>query len=395
MAIGHTVLLRNEADTRPVPSPITASQTKTERFYRPELDALRFVAFLAVFLTHGIRVDISNGHLKNHQVLAQAIIFLHRIGAFGLSLFFFLSSFLITALLILEKERTGTVNLRSFYIRRILRIWPLYFIYIGISFVLGQYWSEAHFSVAALVSFYFLSTNWYVLVVGMLTPMVSFLWSISVEEQFYLVWPTLMRRVTTTGMRNLCIGLLALGLGIAGFLAHRHDTFMHTWFNSGVEMIFFASGGLMAIYFGLKRQTASMRKAGVGVLIAAASWLAANFLMGFGSQEALGSANYAVPEYALIAFGAASLLWAFLHMPRYLIRPEVVYLGRISYGLYVFHGFALLVGAQYVGPHLRAHAWLVVSFLLTVLLASLSYEFLEKPFLQLKHKFELVHSRAA
>ena len=370
-------------------------QTPASNYYRPELDALRFLAFLAVFFYHGVQINVHQGLLRYHQGLTQSLVLLHRIGAFGLSLFFFLSSFLITTLLILEKERTGTVAFRSFYVRRVLRIWPLYLTYVGLAFALGQVWPAAHFSSHALLSFYAMSANWYVLAYGMMGPLVSFLWSISIEEQFYLIWPTLMRKLQPGRVRTFCLALLLAGMAYTGVLGAMGTDFGHLWFNSGVELVFFAAGGLMATYFGLRRQRASMRRSMAALSLAAASWVGADLFMGVDTESMASAGLRAVPAYTLIVLGAASLLWAFLHMPRNLIRPELVYLGRISYGLYVFHGFTLLICERILGPRLHAHLWLLPTFLLTVLLASISYEFLEKPFLRLKHHFEVVHSRTA
>src|SRR5580704_18886297 len=85
-------------------------------FYRPELDVLRFVAFLLVFFYHS--VTVANGIFDSFRIA----------GALGVCLFFLLSSYLITELLEREKSQSGDIHLRAFYIRRGLRIWPLYFI---------------------------------------------------------------------------------------------------------------------------------------------------------------------------------------------------------------------------------------------------------------------------
>src|SRR5579859_3569851 len=93
----------------------------SRRYYRPELDALRFFAFLAVFAFH--RMDyVPTDPVKD--VWAYRI---GSVGAFGVPVFFLLSAFLITELLVRERVSTGRVHIRSFYARRILRIWPLYF----------------------------------------------------------------------------------------------------------------------------------------------------------------------------------------------------------------------------------------------------------------------------
>ena len=90
----------------------------SKRFYRPELDAVRFLAFMAVFLHHCLPIQ-PNGSWKVSFTMACG---------FGLSVFFTLSAYLITTLLLRERAQTGTVSLPLFYKRRILRIWPLYFL---------------------------------------------------------------------------------------------------------------------------------------------------------------------------------------------------------------------------------------------------------------------------
>ena len=93
----------------------------TERFYLPELDVLRFFAFFAVFLCH-VAPD-GPAFYDSHGALGR----LGASGAFGVDLFFTLSGYLLTSLLLREREQSGDVNLRAFYARRTLRIWPLYY----------------------------------------------------------------------------------------------------------------------------------------------------------------------------------------------------------------------------------------------------------------------------
>src|ERR1700748_1439510 len=99
----------------------TALHGRQTRIYRPELDVLRFVAFLLVFFFHV--TPAATGH---HSLVGQVLLSLRDCGAFGVCIFFVLSSFLITELLIREKDATGSVHFKAFYLRRILRIWPLY-----------------------------------------------------------------------------------------------------------------------------------------------------------------------------------------------------------------------------------------------------------------------------
>ena len=114
------------------------SRTATQpRFYRPELDGLRFYAFLGVFVCHALPNEAkfySGMHLPMPWLWAAVV----RSGAAGVDLFFVLSAFLITSLLLRERQETGKISLRLFYIRRILRIWPLYFLVVVLGVMLAH-----------------------------------------------------------------------------------------------------------------------------------------------------------------------------------------------------------------------------------------------------------------
>ena len=369
---------------------------KSSRYYRPELDALRFFAFLFVLMRHGVVVDRAGSLQMHHPWIATAITYVQGCGGYGLSLFFFLSSYLITTLLLLELRQTGTVHLRSFYVRRMLRIWPLYFGFLTCMFVLGQFWAPAHFTWHGLMAYFLLSGNWYAIAVATIPETVSFLWSISIEEQFYLVWPTVMRKATPQGVNLFCSGLFMVAvLSILG-MAARGYPLKDIWFNSLTESIFFASGGLLAIRYGLQEHTKSGLLSFAYLAGALAAWIGAEILAGPDPINARVSGVTAVAIYLLVAAGCASMLAGFLRLPRFFIRPSLVYLGRISYGLYVFHGLSLLVVPRLFGKHLpHGGAWLLFVVGSVIPMAALSYEYYEKPFLRLKHRFEVVHSRAA
>src|SRR5579871_6137530 len=111
---------------------------RVERFYQPELDALRFFAFFGVFLFHAAPRYIEfYDHAGAPRWLGNLLISAFGAGAFGVDLFFALSAYLITSLLLRERNATGTLDLRGFYMRRILRIWPLYFAFIAFAAIFG------------------------------------------------------------------------------------------------------------------------------------------------------------------------------------------------------------------------------------------------------------------
>ncbi len=227
---------------------MTISETGQHNYYRPELDALRFFAFFCVFGHHALQ----NGNaalVLGQGRLAALLALMGEVGNFGMSLFFVLSAYLITQLLLLEIGRTGTVQIRAFYSRRVLRIWPLYFFFIALCVLLAHLvhgWM--YISGGRIAAFLLLSANWY-LIFHTFSPFeLGILWSISIEEQFYLVWPAVV--LLGRGRRGIKIAsalLAAVGLGTLFWLGHRGADGLHTWLNSFVQFMFFAGGARLAL----------------------------------------------------------------------------------------------------------------------------------------------------
>ena len=109
------------------------SPKKSRRFYVPQLDGLRFLAFLLVFVHHGPHWDaVFAPHSTGNRIFS----FLESYGWCGVDLFLVLSAYLITSLLLIEYQQEHDISLRGFYLRRILRIWPLYYLMTGLGFLL-------------------------------------------------------------------------------------------------------------------------------------------------------------------------------------------------------------------------------------------------------------------
>ena len=117
----------------------TVSPVRAERFYRPELDALRFFAFLGVFIFHAAprTMDFYDAAGYPHW-LSGLLIPTFGAGAYGVDLFFALSAYLITSLLLCERAATGALDLCGFYVRRILRIWPLYLVFVAFAAITAK-----------------------------------------------------------------------------------------------------------------------------------------------------------------------------------------------------------------------------------------------------------------
>jgi|SRR5271166_1274435 len=373
----------------------TIRKSADPAFYVPQLDCLRFLAFFLVFLHHNIPVGNSTAQHVGAGFRHVLEIVRDTVG-FGLSLFFFLSSYLITKLLVLEKNSKKTISLRSFYIRRILRIWPLYFAFLVTTAIIGHWLPSAHISIARFAAMSLLAGNWYSIFAGMGPFIIAPLWSISVEEQFYTVWPSAFRLFTRTAFIWFAVLVGAISLTATAILAYRGSTSLDLWMNSFSESIFFATGGLLALLGGDERKPnllyAIPMIVGCGTI-----WLAAEAICKINDRDVQPTPLHAASGYLLVAIGCALLLTGSLYFPSRLVPRWLIYLGKISYGLYVFHALAMYIVRNALDSLARKLPGinLAIIFLITMVLSAFSYKYFEKPFLRLKSRFELVKTRAA
>lgn len=375
--------------TRPY---LRSSEIETgQSFYHPELDILRFFAFFAVFLHHALpRNSAFYTDTGLSATATQWLLAAKSAGAFGVDLFFTLSAFLITELLRREYVSRGKFSLSNFYIRRALRIWPLYFTFLAAAaFLIPSILPNDQFGPVYVISFALFFGNWICVTSGLPFSVASPLWSISVEEQFYLGWPLLLRVFGMNLIKQLAIGMLTVALAVRVLLAALGVEGAGVWCNTLARLDPIALGALLA--FVLRGRTPNLNT-GYRLLLcglAMAGWLlVGRYLSKHGPTSII--------SYVVSALASVSLLVAFLTTnSRLLYRAPftwLVYLGRISYGLYVFHLFALtLMSELLVIPvlqiQLNFERRLLFSFLLTVILAAVSYRWLEQPFLRLKKRF--------
>lgn len=305
----------------------------------------------------------------------------------GLPLFFFLSAYLITELLLREQQRTGSIHFRAFYTRRALRIWPLYYLGIGLGILNALTVPYRSFPPAQILKMsVFLA--WYHHVP--FANEVDILWSISVEELFYLIWPAV---VAYGGRKLVTIASLTLiPVSLASAVLSRGDT----WFNPLVQFLFLASGALLSAQ--LNGKTLGSRTWGLRVSLFVTgmlAWLSGAFLLRH---------DWTALSYAVQALGCALVFFVFLGMSSDRLPPLFIYLGKISYGLYVFHLFSVetvRIILRHVFHLDLARGWLgffvidASALCLAVAAASLSYRYFEMPFLRLKEKFAYIQSRLA
>ena len=167
---------------------------KTNKVYFENLDGLRFVCFFLVFIYHSFYTQ--NDYISDAFVYKFVKQFLFANGNLGVNIFFVLSGFLITYLLIQEKKLRGQIDLKKFWFRRILRIWPLFYLCVFFGFVcfplLKSSFGEAPAEPASLGYYLtFLNNFDFIKVIPDATSL-GVLWSVAVEEQFYLIWPLVL-----------------------------------------------------------------------------------------------------------------------------------------------------------------------------------------------------------
>jgi peptidoglycan/LPS O-acetylase OafA/YrhL len=377
---------------RSVPT-VENERNASQVFYHPELDVLRFLAFLAVFFHHALPRDAAL-YIRNGlpPAASQFILAAKEAGGYGVDLFFVLSAYLITELLIREHAQRGSFSISAFYVRRALRIWPLYFTFLALTiFVVPTILPADQFGTIYIVSFLLFFGNWVSAANGLPFSVASPLWSVSVEEQFYLIWPPLLRLVGIQRIKHLAIGMLVVALSTRAVMAAYAIEHPAVWCNTVARLDSIALGAILAVAL---RGRAPQMKTVFRVLLSGAAvatfLLVAKFLHQDGPTSVI--------TYTATALASVMLLLAVLHKDAQFLRlPSfswLVYLGRISYGLYVVHLLALALVPEIlivnlgipIGYELRV----LLSFALTVLLAAASYRWLEQPFLRLKERFSKI-----
>ncbi|HLJ49113.1 MAG TPA: acyltransferase [Bryobacteraceae bacterium] len=278
----------------------------------PSLDGLRGFSIVLVLLAHAAGTQSAPAFLR----------FLERPGALALRVFFIQSGYLITSLLLSEWKKTGTVNLRLFYARRAYRILPAAYTYVLVAFIVfGPGLGYSHLLGALTYSInYDGSRPW---------PL-GHLWSLAVEEQFYLLWPVILVLFFATRIRVLVGVIIATPIVNCLLLFMGWKSGVGNWFPTVADSL--ATGCLVAV---LRPELDKVKILRSRWMIAVGAFVAVLGAVPISGRMA--GALYTVIGLPVVHFGIAAFLYHAIHA-RYAILnfPLVVYLGTISYSLYLW-----------------------------------------------------------
>ena len=366
------------------------------KIFFPNLDGLRFIAFFAVFFHHSLIVSCFN---SDHSSSFYQFVFAQKMnGALGVNLFFVLSGFLITYLLLSEKNRYNTINIPNFYMRRLLRIWPLYFSMVLAGFVLfplikkmaGGIPDETH--VAGYYMFFV--SNFQMIQKGFAdSSILNVLWSVGVEEQFYIAWPLILFVIPQRHLLN-AFAVLLTGVLIFRFFnaANIQVIYYHTFSVIGDMVI----GGITAwLAFSNKRFIAILASLSKKSILAI--YILGGLLILF-NYKIFTSSSLVIFErlvYAIFfAFVIAEQNFATHSFYKMSNNKFLQRWGNYTYGLYCLHTIGLLIAHILSEKLLKIQSGWLIMFIdftfglgLSMGMAYISYHYFEAPFLKLKSRF--------
>lgn len=353
-----------------------------ERIYFPELDGLRFFAFLLVFVHH-------------HSLFSN----INTNGWIGVDLFFVLSAFLLTKLLIAEYYKTQTISFKKFYIRRIFRIWPIYFLFIGFSIALFLFSNGApsNYIGMRIIGLFAFSDNIMTAIYGWNPlPYTAHLWTIAYEEQFYIFIPIIILFLVRSSFKTKVIYIISIYIlfnlirltliannanstAIIGMLPITRFESIFMGMVIGFNGFDFLLKKVKPLLLGL-----------IGIFF---------FLLIY--LFPLDNISYwIIAQYTFVGISTSMILFSVLNsdfLKKIFSNQIFVFLGKRSYGLYVYHFLGNGV-ASYMITHIsilpsNSFISFIYSLSFTVILSIISYKVVETPFLNLKKKFEVIISR--
>lgn len=370
---------------------MTDARPPSRRPY-PALDGVRGIAVLLV-MVHNLTL------LEHRESLVEKLyVFVTDAGWIGVQLFFVLSGFLITGILLDDRGRPRFY--RNFYVRRLVRIFPLYYLALIARFlIVPRIIPDAEVPFEVALGFWLYVSNWTALSDGGINGFAHF-WSLAVEEQFYLAWPLAVGKLGARGLVWVCAGLVAMSAIARAIVYARGVDPQWLYLSTVTRADALAFGALVAIALRDPRARVWLQRAQLPIAAIAGLGLAGVMAFAHGLSrfnplvETVGYSLLAI----LFAIGIAYIaLDDTRARPRWLCNVVLRTLGKYSYAAYVVHAPLKVAMLYYAKPWLEAqgvHTSLAVDAATvgaliagSFVLARLSYAVLEGPLLALKERW--------
>lgn len=377
---------------------------KPSILYFEKLDVYRFFSAMMVVLYHAYYSWVEHyGQLKfmtsaeDHTTLNPAGRYINttiKNGSYGVEIFFVISGFLITTLLLKEKQANGRISIFKFYARRSLRIWPLYYFIIAIAPLLiswkGQSYYPNYFANIFFYNNFDTAQNHY-----WVFPLAHF-WSLCIEEHFYIFWPFIIAFVPNKHLVKTFAGLILVSIVYrAVAIGSTPDPWFPIYLNTFARFDAIVAGALVAyIHFidPIHLKISKITRLLV-YLIFIIAFCNINIFEWNNFFEAVFKKYFFI---AITLFSMANYLFNEKPLFEFLNNKVIRYLGKVSFGIYIYGLIILEIIIYKIILPYHIDSWVI--YLLIVIAASLlipiiSYECLEKQFLKLKKRFEVVRIR--
>ncbi len=358
--------------------------------HMPSLDSIRGIAVLMVVLFHGFATYawVANCGARWGSLAAAVI----DCGRFGVNVFFVLSGFLITGILVRSRERTDFYS--NFYLRRVLRILPAYLLMLVVLKL--SHTVDWRFALAAT---FFLAN--FSRIFGAPMDEYGSLWSLAVEEHFYLIWPTCVRLLAPKWLPRLLV-LVIVGEPLLRLAAAHVSSHIDIHYKTPFVLDFLAYGALLSLLVGSERICVSNAKRiggailGVSVLLAVVEILMNAYHPGSRVLDALADLPFTWGTVGAIVLGLARDHRRLVHTGRTDARGVLAFYGYISYGLYLLNVFFYAQAKAFVLHHFAADRLNSFPFFagaiaacigISTAIAYLSRRYFEGPILRLKDRF--------
>lgn len=370
------------------------------RIYFMHLDVVRFFAAYMIVIFHlfyGWQANWGNpkfmtdaaGEMTWFGRLLETTI--HNL-SFGVDIFFLISGFLITYLLLREKDQHGKVNIGKFYFRRTLRIWPLYYLTVALGPILTYAVGEA--SPGSYIPHLLFVGNFELIQNGFSSVALNHLWSICIEEHFYFICPLIIAFIPVSRLPVAFWMIIITSFIYRGTILGQENYWMNMYLHTVSRMDVLAIGCMSAWYYYYGRLRFNLSKTTFAILALLFILLFTHDVYVFWDDLFLATGK----KYTFVIL-AGILIGNLLFNEKLKLMPGKTgiwhYMGKVSYGIYMFNPIAVALFVKLYHAKGFQNGWVFFFgvHLLVIAMVVISFELYEKQFLKLKERFAVVKSR--